>query len=118
MHPEEEHEQVLVGQHRRIERDLDRLGVTGTSLLHLVVRGVLDRAAGVADLGVDHAGDLANDVFHAPEAPTGEGGGLDVSARHACLRFVLAEQDQEVSSYPLAVNWSAGTKASDAELMQ
>src|ERR1043165_19863 len=69
---EEEVEDVAVRDRRRIEHDLDALGVPGAAGLHVLVARVLERAAGVADRRVDHAGQLADQLLDAPEAAARE----------------------------------------------
>ena len=73
---EEEVEDVAVRDLRRIEDDLDGLGVAGAAGFHVLVARVRECAAGVTDGGVDHAGQLANQLLHAPEAAARERGGL------------------------------------------
>ena len=52
----------------------------------LVVGRMRDVAAGVADLGRDHAGDVLHVVLHGPEAAAGEDGGLRWRRRPAPRR--------------------------------
>src|SRR5215475_457703 len=79
---EEELEQVPVGDLLRIEDDLDGLGVGAM----VAVGGVRHVAAGVTDPGREHAGTLADEVLHSPEAPAGQDGLLSLAAhRHALL---------------------------------
>src|ERR1051325_258536 len=73
---EEVVEDRVVRDLRRIESDLQRLGVAGAAGLHVLVARVLQRAAGVTDVGVDYAGQLAHQLFDAPEAAAGERGRL------------------------------------------
>src|SRR5262245_50229631 len=68
VHAEEPAEQLLVRQPGRVEYDAHRFGVAGPTGLHLLVGGVGGVAAGVADDGLDHAGDLPQDLLHPPEA--------------------------------------------------
>src|ERR1700677_4216807 len=75
---EEELQQVPVGDLVRVEGDLDRLRVTMVA----PVGRVRLVATGVADPGRDHAGELADEVLHAPEAAAGEDGLL---GRHDAL---------------------------------
>src|SRR5215472_7746288 len=67
---EEELQQVPVGGLVRVEGDLDRLGVA----VVVAVGGVRHVTAGVADPARDHAGELADEVLHAPETAAGEDG--------------------------------------------
>ena len=60
-------EQVLVAQHRRVERHPDRLGVTRLAVVGVVVGRVLQPAAGIAHVGVDHAGHRPQDLLDPPE---------------------------------------------------
>ena len=74
---------VAVADLRRVEDDLDRLGVGAV----VAVGGVGHVAAGVADAGGDHAGLAADQVLHAPEAAAGEDcgfGGHVVSLLSSC----------------------------------
>ena len=73
---EEEVEDVVVRDLRRIEDDLDGLGVAGAAALHVLVARIRERAAGVTDRGVDHAGQFADQLLDAPEAAASERGGL------------------------------------------
>ncbi len=73
MHAEEPLlEQLLVRELARLEDDTHRFGMSGVAAAHVLVIRRLRRAAGVADFGADHAGDLAQDLFHAPEASARE----------------------------------------------
>ena len=65
---EEELEQVAIRQPLRIEDDLDRLGMRAV----IAVRRVRHVAAAVADARRDDAGQLADQVLHAPEAAARE----------------------------------------------
>ncbi len=64
----EELEQAPVAQLRRIEDDLDCLGVRAV----VAIGRVRHVAAAVADPGRDDAVHLADQVLHAPEAAAGE----------------------------------------------
>ena len=75
---EEELQQRPVVGLRGVVDDLDRLGVPGM----VAVGGVGVLAAGVADPGRDHAGLLADQVLHAPEAAARQDRLLVVA--HAC----------------------------------
>ena len=46
------------GGHARVEDDLHRLGVARLAVVGVVVLRVVEVAAGVANLGLHHAGDL------------------------------------------------------------
>src|SRR5687768_7418464 len=76
VHRPEDLEELIEGDDLGIERHLDDFGVTGRVTADLPVRGVLDDPAAVAGDGVDHAGDLAEQVLDAPEAAGAEGRGL------------------------------------------
>src|SRR5581483_10520190 len=65
----EEVEQLLVRDVRRIELDLDRLGMAGRVGADVVVRGTVGVATGVADPGGGDAGNRAERRLDAPEAP-------------------------------------------------
>src|SRR5580704_9454770 len=75
---EEELQQVAVGDPVRVEGDLDRLGVAAV----VAVRRVRYVAARVADPGREHAGELADEILHAPETAAGQDGLL---GRHDVL---------------------------------
>jgi hypothetical protein len=65
---EEELQQPAVTQHRRVEQDLDRLGVRAV----IAVGRVRHVAAAVTDAGRDHARNAADQLLHAPETTAGE----------------------------------------------
>src|SRR4051794_34231952 len=109
---EEEVEDVVVGDLRRVEDDLDGLGVAGAAGLHVFVARALERAAGVPDGRVDHAGQRADQLLDAPEATARERGGL---GRHLCAAFLNSGR---YCPYPSASRRSTGMKRSDAEFMQ
>jgi hypothetical protein len=71
---EEELQQVTEGELVRVEDDLDGLGVAAV----VPVRRVRHVAARVTHPGRDHAGELADQVLHPPEAASGEDGLLGV----------------------------------------
>src|SRR6202022_3279664 len=74
---EEELQQVPVGHLVRVEDDLDGLGVAAV----VPVGRVRHVAAAVPDPSGDHAGQLADEVLHAPETTAGQDrllGGHDV----------------------------------------
>src|SRR5262245_34633818 len=82
VHPEEPLlQQVLVAQLPAVEDHLHRLGVPGLAVVGVVVLRVLQPAARVAGLRLDHARDLPDDVLHPPEAPSRQEGGLLVLVR-------------------------------------
>src|SRR4030095_1915774 len=76
VHAEEPAEELLVAELCGIEDRPDRLGVAGIAVLDVVVGRILRRAAGVADAGLEHAGDLPDELLHAPEASARERRGL------------------------------------------
>jgi exodeoxyribonuclease-3 len=61
---EEEFEQRAIARDRRVESDLDRLRMNTV----IVVGGVRNVAAGIANARLDHAGHLSDQILHAPEA--------------------------------------------------
>src|SRR5262245_4639337 len=67
-------EQLLVAHLGRVVDDLDRLGMSGAAVRDLLVAGIGAAPAGIARGGADHALDLVEVGFHAPEAAAGEGG--------------------------------------------
>src|SRR5690606_26087881 len=69
---EEERQDVAVGRLRGIEDDLHRLGVAGM----VAVRRMVVLTTGVTDPGLQHAGLAADEVLHAPEAPSSQDGRL------------------------------------------
>src|ERR1043165_2859901 len=107
---EEEVEDVVVRDLLRIEHDLDRLRVPGAALLHVFVARVLQRAAGVADARVDHAGQLADQLLDAQEAAAGE--------RCRLGHFFPFWKRWRYCPYPEASSLSTGMKRIDAEFMQ
>ncbi len=78
VHLEEPIVQELSVRHAlRIEHDANRFSVPRAPGLDLLVVGLLQRAARVADGGFDHAGHLGQDVFHPPKAAPGKDGFFD-----------------------------------------
>ena len=65
-------EELLVGDPRRVERDLDDLGVAGPAGADLLVGRVRRVAAGVADGRGHDAGELPEVLLVAPEAAEAE----------------------------------------------
>src|SRR5581483_11047549 len=61
-------EDLVEGDLRRIEFDLQRLGVAGAAGLHIFVGRLRKSAAGVTDGRVDHTGQLAEQLLDTPEA--------------------------------------------------
>src|SRR5204862_7319388 len=51
--------QMLVAQRRRVEGDADCFGVAGLAVVGVVIGWILQPTAGVADVGLDHAGHVA-----------------------------------------------------------
>src|SRR5262249_38525919 len=78
-------EHLGVGQHRGIERHLDRLRVAGAAAAYLAVarRATPARVAGHHTL---HAAQALEYGLEAPETPTGQRRGLESSLRHDLLR--------------------------------
>src|SRR4051812_15413390 len=67
---EEELQDLAIADLRRIELDLDRLGMAAV----VTVGGVRYVAAGITDARGDHAGLLTDQVLHPPETTAGENG--------------------------------------------
>src|SRR2546422_765743 len=65
-------EQRLVRDLRRIEDDAHRFDMTGDAELHLLVARTFCAASGIPGRHRLHAGDLVEDVLHAPEAAAAE----------------------------------------------
>ena len=72
VHAEKRQEQVLVAELRRIETNLQRLGVASNARRHQPVSWIRHFATGVPDACIQHAGNLADDFLHAPEAAAGK----------------------------------------------
>src|SRR5262249_53253968 len=69
-----EHVEELLEAHvRRVVGDLDRFGVAGAAVRHLLVARVGDVAAGIARGSAHDAGDLVEIGLHTPEAAAREG---------------------------------------------
>src|SRR5205809_1247409 len=79
---EEDVQQVAERYHRRVERDLYDLGVTGRSSAHVLVRWVGGVAARVSGLHPLDALQILERGFEAPEAATGERGGFELRHGH------------------------------------
>src|SRR5262245_22965262 len=84
-------EQLLVAHLDRVVDDLDRLGMSGAAVRDLLVAGIGDAAAGIARGGADHAFDLVEVGFHAPEAAAGKSR-LGRSWRRGALRGRTRDQ--------------------------
>src|SRR6516162_7454518 len=71
-------EQLVIAHLGRVVDDLHRFGMPSAAVRDLLVAGIGGVSAGVARGGADHAVDLVEICFHAPEAAAGEGrsGGL------------------------------------------
>src|SRR5438046_190013 len=82
---EEDVQQVAERYHRRVERDLYDLGVTGRSSAHVLVRWVGGVAARVSGLHPLDALQILERGFEAPEAATGERGGFELRHGHTSL---------------------------------
>ncbi len=65
-------EQLFERQDLGIEDDFDRLGMARLAVVSVVVLRVGQPSAGVSGLSFPDAGNLAQNLFHAPEAPAGE----------------------------------------------
>jgi hypothetical protein len=76
---EEQLEQVAIVDLRRVEDDLDGLGMGAV----VAVGGVGDVTAGVPDSSRDHARQVANQLLDPPEAASGEDGALGCLG-HVC----------------------------------
>src|SRR5262249_19282158 len=63
----EHRQQLLVADDRRIELDLDRLGMAGAAAAHGAVVGVVEGAPGLSDSCGGEALDLHEGVLHARE---------------------------------------------------
>ena len=107
---EEELEQVAVGRLLGVEDDLDRLGVGAV----VAVGRVGDVAAGVADPGRDHAGPLADQVLHAPEAAAGQNRLLGRVGHRSLLAERAGEAGTRMIVLPLrrSVELNAATASS------
>jgi len=70
---EEDFEQPPIGDALRVEGDLHHLGMAGVAAAHIMVARLGEGAAGVADGGVAHPGQGAEDRLDAPEAAGTEG---------------------------------------------
>jgi ATP-dependent helicase Lhr and Lhr-like helicase len=108
---EEELQQVPVGQLVRLEDDLQGLRVRAV----VPVGGVGHVPAGVTDPGRDHAGELADEILHSPEAAAGQDGLLGLVAHDALL---VSSNSLRYSPYPFLSRSSTGMKRRAAELMQ
>jgi hypothetical protein len=73
---EEDLQQSFIGDLCRIERNLNRLRVTGVAFADAIVVRRGGVAAGVAGDGVRHAFDVLKDSLNAPEAAAREHGDL------------------------------------------
>ena len=71
---EEELEQLAVGDHGRVERDLDHLGVAGPAGAHLLVGGIRRAPPAYPDTTRSTLPELLEDGFETPEAAAPEGG--------------------------------------------
>src|SRR6516164_3157686 len=71
-------EELVIAHLGRVVDDLHRFGMPSAAVRDLLVAGIGGVSAGVARGGADHAVDLVEIRFHAPEAAAGEGrsGGL------------------------------------------
>src|SRR5690606_25717397 len=83
---EKDIEQIVIGNDRRVERDTDRFGMTGVAAANLLVGRV---GGGAADIAAFDAIDTAKRLEHgfgAPEAASGENGGLTGHGICPCWR--------------------------------
>src|SRR6185295_18305280 len=85
VHPEEISQQLFVGELRRVEFNLNRFRVTGHPGANEVVVWIRDCAARVTHGCLQHAGNLAQDFLHAPEATTSQDGRLTLGSRRSLV---------------------------------
>src|SRR6185369_5624351 len=95
--------QILVAQHRRIEGYPDGLGMTRLAVMSVLVRRVLYPPARVPDIGVEDAGNAAQDLLHAPETSSGKHGYLGLlsagdSRASSSVRLVHRDLSSRASS--------------------
>src|SRR5437016_415978 len=76
---EEQLQDLAIGNHGRVEGDLDHLDMPGVAGAHFLIRGAGNHTAGVARYDLVHAAELLEDGFDAPETTAAEGG--EFSAR-------------------------------------
>src|ERR1700730_4640270 len=67
-------QEFLVGKRGRIVFDFHRLGVAGAIGANILVSGISEVSAGVANPGRDHARQLAESGFNSPETACRKGG--------------------------------------------
>src|SRR6185295_4345336 len=77
---EEELQKFPIADTRRVELNLDSLSVRSM----VAIGGVRHIAAGVSDTCVDDAGQLPNQVLHAPEATAGEHSAFKSACHEKC----------------------------------
>src|SRR5512135_2718256 len=80
----EDVQELLIGHFCRVIDDLNRLGVPCPSGRDLFVSGILFLPPSVTGCNRNHAGNLVEWVFHAPEAAACEGRFLKISCSHDC----------------------------------
>src|SRR5262245_18048190 len=95
---------LLVADLGRVVDDLDRLGMSGAAVRDLLVAGIDAAPADIARGGADHAFDLVEVGFHAPEAAAGEGRLGGGRWRHALRSGARdeAEPQRQRETQPLA----------------
>jgi hypothetical protein len=83
VNPEEELQEVAIADALRVELDLDGLGVRPM----VAIGRVRHIAARVSDTCVDYAGQLTDQVLHAPEATSGKHGTFKLACHHKSSVF-------------------------------
>ena len=81
---EEDGEQVVVGEYRRVESDLDNLCVARVPFTDLLVARIEDLASAVTGDDAGDAAQIRKDGFRAPKASATQGPKLDAAARGRC----------------------------------
>src|SRR5258708_24151862 len=97
-------EQLVIAHLGWVVYDLHRFGMPGAAVRDLLVAGIGGVPAGVARGGADHAVDLVEIGFHAPEATAGEGrsGGLLRLAPPPRRARREAREEQQTQPHPAA----------------
>ena len=78
MNGEKDLEDLTVGDHFRVERDLDDLRMTGAAAAHLLVGRIGHVSAGIPRNDALDAAQLVVDGLQAPEASASQRGGFEV----------------------------------------